>query len=337
LTLLWQFDVQKAKFSLLAKAYSIIRDFKGKVSAPLDLFLASTCPRIGIVAPASYLNTFGWQVRADDEGKPSLQRMQSQLHLDPTMSSTNLSVHDLIEHYKESGYISADDLFEIELAGKSSSTDMLTMASVPTPRKNNPRRAPRKSKATTSSPLSSSASPPLTPSPTPGFTIVPGLTQRLINDRRHLGSGLSPAIPLAGGLMDGLNSHDGLALLPNNSQALSTTSYYDPTSGLPIASFPQTAAQGLQGLPNIDPTLTTGQHNNVPALTNNVDVFANDAIFNPRANQTFTDFDFQQFDDEFAVANNDFVYDPSGVDRFEASNISSFESPAAYDPSFWQL
>lgn len=335
--MLWQHDVQKAKFSLLAKAYSILRDFKGKASAPLDLFLATTCPKIGIVAPAAYLNTFGWQVCTDADGKPALQRVQAQLHLDPAMSTTNLSVHDLIEHCKESGYISSHDLSEIELAGKSSSTAMLTMVAVTTPRKNKPRRTPRKSKTSTSSPTSSSLSPSSNTSPTPSFRTVPGLTPNYLYAHRHLGSGLSPATPVAGGLIDGLNSTDDVALLGLNGQTISTTSYFDPTFGLPIANFPQPAAAVHQGLANIDPTLTTGQHNDVAPTATNATMLTNGAIFDPRTNAAFPNFDFQQFEEDFASTNNDFVYDPNCNDRFEASNISSFESPAGYDANFWQL
>lgn len=55
LTYLWQTDPFKAKWSILAKAYSIIRDSKGKGKAPLDSYLAINGPFIGIVPPEKYL------------------------------------------------------------------------------------------------------------------------------------------------------------------------------------------------------------------------------------------------------------------------------------------
>jgi hypothetical protein len=46
-TRMWQKDPFQAKWTLVAKAYSIIRDKVGKAQAPLDTFLEIVCPHIG--------------------------------------------------------------------------------------------------------------------------------------------------------------------------------------------------------------------------------------------------------------------------------------------------
>jgi hypothetical protein len=44
---MWNADPFKAKWTIVAKAYSIIRDKVGKAQAPLDVFLQIVCPHIG--------------------------------------------------------------------------------------------------------------------------------------------------------------------------------------------------------------------------------------------------------------------------------------------------
>ena len=51
LTHLWQADPTKAKWTILAKAYSKLRDKVGKKKAPLPPFLAINAPFIGVVRP----------------------------------------------------------------------------------------------------------------------------------------------------------------------------------------------------------------------------------------------------------------------------------------------
>ena len=47
LTRMWQADPFHAKWTIAAKAYSVIRDKVGKLRAPLDFFLNIVCPHIG--------------------------------------------------------------------------------------------------------------------------------------------------------------------------------------------------------------------------------------------------------------------------------------------------
>ncbi|OBW63794.1 MAG: Periodic tryptophan protein-like protein 2 [Aureobasidium pullulans] len=69
LTRMWQNDPFKAKWSILAKAYSIIRETNSKSDAPLDKFLAVTCPLIGVIPRDDYLRAMGWSI-AEVDGHP---------------------------------------------------------------------------------------------------------------------------------------------------------------------------------------------------------------------------------------------------------------------------
>ena len=111
LTYLWQADPFKAKWSILAKAYSLIRDSKGKDKAPLDSYLAINGPFIGIVAPAQYLEMLGWQIVSGDNGERLLRRdfdvdISS---LDQDLLTSNVSVNDIIKYSYACGYIAADE------------------------------------------------------------------------------------------------------------------------------------------------------------------------------------------------------------------------------------
>ena len=106
LTYLWSTDPFKAKWTILAKAYSVIRDKVGKQGAPLDNFLAINGPFIGIVAAEDYLVMLGWEIGTDEEGQINLRRGQEidLASIDYDLLTTNLSVQDIIQHSYKWGY-----------------------------------------------------------------------------------------------------------------------------------------------------------------------------------------------------------------------------------------
>ena len=111
LTYLWQTDPFKAKWSILAKAYSLIRDSIGKEKAPLDSYLAINGPFIGIVPPEQYLEMLGWKIVAGEDGGKLLRRdfdvdFDS---LNQDLLTSNVSVNDIIEYTYATGYIAADE------------------------------------------------------------------------------------------------------------------------------------------------------------------------------------------------------------------------------------
>jgi len=77
LTKLWKDDPFKAKWTILARAYSRIRDEVGKARAPLDRFLALACPVMGIIAAEEYLTKMNWCVEVAQDGTLSLHQTSS--------------------------------------------------------------------------------------------------------------------------------------------------------------------------------------------------------------------------------------------------------------------
>ncbi|KAF2433000.1 hypothetical protein EJ08DRAFT_608333 [Tothia fuscella] len=124
LTLMWKEDPFKAKWTLVAKAYSIIRDQVGKALAPLDLFLQIVCPVVGIVMPAEYLDKLGWM----KTGTEMVRRFVPDVNLfDAHLRTTNLSADDIVRHCQEAGYIASELKTNTVHASKAS----LTMTAEP--------------------------------------------------------------------------------------------------------------------------------------------------------------------------------------------------------------
>ncbi|KAK2804546.1 hypothetical protein FQN51_001747 [Onygenales sp. PD_10] len=104
LRLLWNSDPFKAKWAILAKAYSIVRDnHAGQVS--LESFLALNGPLIGIVAPSDYLRVMGLQLVVNMDKQYSV--IETNHNIGPTQDdlTTNLSVNDIVDHCYQTGYV----------------------------------------------------------------------------------------------------------------------------------------------------------------------------------------------------------------------------------------
>lgn len=105
LTRMWQSDPFKAKWTIVAKAYSIIRDQVGKDRAPLGEFLQIVCPLVGIISPADYLDMLGWMKPHGGVTEmvrwfvPDMNQFGVQLRV------TNISADDIVRHCREIGYI----------------------------------------------------------------------------------------------------------------------------------------------------------------------------------------------------------------------------------------
>ncbi|KAH0403927.1 hypothetical protein KCU89_g1638, partial [Aureobasidium melanogenum] len=126
---MWQNDPFRAKWSILAKAYSIIRESNTKDAAPLDKFLALTCPLIGIIPRDDYLGVMGWSI-VDTAGVKSMERMYT-----PDISSfpeniltTNLSSEEIVAHCQRVSYVDHNDT---DVARNQGSTAALAMAAQP--------------------------------------------------------------------------------------------------------------------------------------------------------------------------------------------------------------
>ncbi|KAL8721433.1 MAG: hypothetical protein Q9181_007703, partial [Wetmoreana brouardii] len=100
---LWESDPFKAKWALVAKAYSVIRNEVGKEHAPLDTFLLLVAEFVGIIEPQNYLALMGWEVSVDAFGTVSLVKNDTG-GIDSNMLSTNVSVEDIITYAGQQGY-----------------------------------------------------------------------------------------------------------------------------------------------------------------------------------------------------------------------------------------
>jgi hypothetical protein len=106
LRFLWQNDPFKAKWTILAKAYSIIRDdYDAEVS--LDTFLALNAELIGILDPVRYLDAMGWDLTDNGQQQYTMARVKNPVTTDAELS-TNCSVDDIIKHCYETGYVTED-------------------------------------------------------------------------------------------------------------------------------------------------------------------------------------------------------------------------------------
>ena len=107
-TNLWKHDPFKAKWSILAKAYSVIRDASGKENTPLDMFIAINGPYIGILASGCYLRTLGWELSNVDTQLKLTRIFEVEIaSLDEGLLTTNLSVDNIIAYSVDMGYVSA--------------------------------------------------------------------------------------------------------------------------------------------------------------------------------------------------------------------------------------
>lgn len=67
LTVLWKADPFEAKWSILAKSYSILRGNRDKEEVSLDKFLELCAPLIGVIPPNIYLSAMGWELGESHE------------------------------------------------------------------------------------------------------------------------------------------------------------------------------------------------------------------------------------------------------------------------------
>ena len=125
LTYMWQADPFKAKWSILAKAYSLIRDSQGKNNAPLDKFLAISVPLIGIIEPERYLQALSWEVAIDDGGQTIMRRQNNSI--DQGLLAANISVNDVIKNSYDQGYFKGN-LSDVLLSDNEATMAMTSLA-----------------------------------------------------------------------------------------------------------------------------------------------------------------------------------------------------------------
>ncbi|MCJ1288120.1 hypothetical protein MMC26_007475 [Xylographa opegraphella] len=108
-TNLWKHDPFKAKWTILAKAYSVIRDASGKQNTPLNKFILLNGPYIGILSSENYLSTLGWELCVVDDQLKLFRMSEVEFaSLDEGFRTTNLSVDNIIAYSIDMGYVAAE-------------------------------------------------------------------------------------------------------------------------------------------------------------------------------------------------------------------------------------
>jgi hypothetical protein len=107
LTRMWHEDPFHAKWAIVAKSYSVIRDQVGKAQAPLDHYLQLVCPIIGIIAPEEYLDKMGWNMH-DNDSKEIIRTVAPNFaNFNAALRTTTMSADDLVRYCQEAGYACA--------------------------------------------------------------------------------------------------------------------------------------------------------------------------------------------------------------------------------------
>ena len=107
--IMWEADPNKSLWSLMTRAWSVIRDQIGKDKAPLDQFFRIICPYLNIPSPETYLECCGWTLNTDEEGTPTLSRefAPSPGAFSAGIADMALSVEDIINYCQSMGYAQA--------------------------------------------------------------------------------------------------------------------------------------------------------------------------------------------------------------------------------------
>lgn len=66
MVILWRNDPLKAKWAMLAKAYSVLRGNKEKYEVPLSDFFDTCAPLVGVIPAEEYMTIMGWKVYKKD-------------------------------------------------------------------------------------------------------------------------------------------------------------------------------------------------------------------------------------------------------------------------------
>jgi hypothetical protein len=104
---MWDLEVEKPMWTLLAKAWSAMRDQLGKDQVPLSGFLKIICSNLGMVSPEMYLQTRGWNMDVDEAGSPSISLRPDASSTGSQYEELTISVEDVISICQNQGYAQA--------------------------------------------------------------------------------------------------------------------------------------------------------------------------------------------------------------------------------------
>ena len=99
---LWENDLFRSKWSMIANVYSVIRNDVGKLAAPMDRYLQIVSQLLNIIPAANYLERMGWVY--DPNTGLVRKRIPPTNAFTNAEHNTNLSVGDLLRACVRVGY-----------------------------------------------------------------------------------------------------------------------------------------------------------------------------------------------------------------------------------------
>lgn len=106
---MWHHDPFKAKWALIAKAYTIIRDRNSVAPVALNKYLRVVCPQVGIIDSNDYLEMLNWVWVQDAAGAKRLVQNpnNSFTGFDQRTTSTSMNEQDVINYCRTQGLLSS--------------------------------------------------------------------------------------------------------------------------------------------------------------------------------------------------------------------------------------
>lgn len=113
--MMWDQDPFKAKWSIIARAYTNIRDQVGKANASIEIFFSIVCPRMGIIGVDDYFARMEWVAETREDGSVILNRnFVPDLAAFPSeIMSSNLTEKDVVHFCALHKYLSPSDAIAI--------------------------------------------------------------------------------------------------------------------------------------------------------------------------------------------------------------------------------
>ncbi len=95
----------KAKWTIIAKAYSSIRDVVGKQRASLATFLILVCPKLGIINAKNYFRKMNWDFETTADGIKVLKQTSfpDLCHFEWHILYTNITPKDIVQFCAQVG------------------------------------------------------------------------------------------------------------------------------------------------------------------------------------------------------------------------------------------
>lgn len=128
---MWDRDPFKAKWSIIARAYTSIRNQVGKTNASIDIFFDIVCPRMGIISVEDYLIWMRWTIETSRDGTILLHQdsLPDLRTFPPEFINGNLTEKDVVRLCAFHNYLTGNDA--IAIAGQNTAPSASSFRQAP--------------------------------------------------------------------------------------------------------------------------------------------------------------------------------------------------------------